>query len=78
MGAKIVLAMALLMFLGGLVLAVLAEPRHVGVLLFGLGVAQLGVHFMLTSRDRPVALVLVVVGTMAVLVDLVLLVLSAI
>ncbi len=77
MAARITLAMALLMLLGGLVLAVLAEPRHIGILLFGLGVAQLGVYFLLASRDRPVALVLVVVGIMAALADLLLLVLSA-
>ena len=77
MAAKIVLAMALLMLLGGLVLAVFAEPRHIGILLFGLGVAQLGVYFLLAGRDRPVALVLVVVGMMATFADLLLLTLTA-
>jgi hypothetical protein len=77
MAARIVLAMALLMLLGGLVLAVLAEPRHIGILLLGLGVAQLGVYFLLASRDRPVALVLVVVGIMATFADLLLLTLTA-
>ena len=47
------------------------------MLLFGLGVAQLGVYFLLAGRDRPVALVLVVVGIMTTFADLLLLTLPA-
>ena len=75
MGPRLPLILAILLLAGGLTLAVLMQPREIGILVFSLGVINLGYYFLLVDRDRTMAMVLIFIGAISAAADVVRLVL---
>ncbi len=71
MAAKTVLVTAVLSLIGGLVVAVVADPREVAPLFFGIGVALFGVNSLLVGRDRTIAWELIFAGILPGVADLI-------
>ena len=73
MTTRIPLFTSLVLFLAGLILAVLVVPREVGILFFAAGVVNLGIYLLRAGRDRTAARLLIFVGVISFAADLILL-----